>query len=105
MITLILGLLLGAIGFILTNFNKSESKNLIDFIKLKENYLAAILNIVFGVIIIFSWISNPETLLFMGISELTFINCALLGFTAHGIFTGATEAQSKNVKTKLGSNK
>jgi hypothetical protein len=103
-VKLILALMLGAIVFIFTAFNKSEDKNFKEFILRKENYISAFLNIMSGMILIFSYLDDPTILSFMGISKLTFLTTAILGFSAHGLFQSAVDSTSKKAKTKMGIN-
>ncbi len=105
LIKLIGALTLGVIVFIFTAFNKSEEKKLIKFILTKENYMAVILNLIAGLILIFSYMDDPTILGVLGITKLTFLTTAILGFTGHGIFQSLTESMTKNAKTKLGVNK
>lgn len=105
LLKLISALLLGVVIFIFTNFNKSEESKLIKFVLKKENYLAVILNIVAGLILIFSYIDDPTILSIFGIGKLTFLTTSVLGFTGHSIFQSLTESMTKNAKTKLGINK
>jgi len=104
MITLILGLILGAIVFILREYNKDSAVKFLQFIAKKESYLPALLNLATGLILLFAWHSDPSALAAIGITKVTFLTAAIFGFTANGLWSALTEGTTKRVKTKIGRN-
>ena len=102
---LIAGLILGASVFILTGYNKSDIQSIKEYITRKENFIATLLNLVTGLIIIFSWIDNENSLAIIGITEITFFTAGILGFTAHSLWQSIIDGTSRDVKTKVGANR
>lgn len=105
MINLIIGLILGVIIYLLTIFNKAEERKFTDFIQVKEHYVTTILNLLTGLVILISYQQNPGTLEIIGITKMTFLTSALVGFLGHVLWNIIVDAFSSRVKTKLGVNR
>lgn len=105
MINLIIGLILGVIIYLLTIFNLAEEKRFSDFIIVKEHYVTTILNLLTGLVILISYSQNPGTLEIIGITKMTFLTAALVGFLGHNLWSIIVNAFSSRVKTKLGVNR
>ena len=104
MLQLVLALILGSIIFVLREYNKSPVGRFLSFIGKKENYLPAILNFATGLVILFAWRADPSSLAAVGITKVTFLTAAILGFTGNGIWSAITEGTARDVKTKVGRN-
>ncbi|MFP4042624.1 MAG: hypothetical protein ACLFT6_07700 [Bacteroidales bacterium] len=104
MIKLIIALVSGILVYLFREFNKSEQKNIIEFMKVKENYTAIALNFITGMIILFSYQDNPGSLEIIGVTKLTFLTAAIIGFTGNTLWSAIIEGTSRRVKTKLGLN-
>lgn len=104
MLYLILGLILGAIAFVLREFNAVTDVKFMDFITKKRNYLPALLNLLTGTILLIAAHTDPSALAAIGITKVTFLTAAIFGFTANGLWTALTEGTTKDVKTRIGRN-
>lgn len=102
MINLLIGLLLGVIIYLLAQFNKADEQNFLDFIVVKENYLTAVLNLLTGLVLLISYQQNPGTLSIVGITEMTFLTAAIIGFLGHVIWNIIIDGFSNRIRTKLG---
>ena len=105
MINLLIGLFLGVIIYLLAQFNKADEQNFLDFIVVNENYLTAVLNLLTGLVLLISYQQNPGTLSIVGITKMTFLTAALIGFLGHVIWNIIVEGFSSRIRTKVGVNK
>jgi len=102
-----LAVIFGGLIFLSFALNKAGVRKDFKWYKfLRKNGVQTILNILSGVVIIWLYQNEPDSLIFEKIlGDLDLTKCLFLGVFGQAILTGVVHLLNKNTKTKLGINK